>query len=376
MNSNYLCDEEKYEKELTNKIDSSINDTDLSLTQESLENYHLDKINKLTNLTHLNLYDCISLHDKLNFISNLTNLQHLSLPFAQLTDEDLKHISPLINLVSLELTQNQITGIGFSYLKFNKLKNLIMIRTYLNIHGVKSLCQSFPNLEYFDYSNHHSNLSDSKCENCTENNFNNDCLIELSKNLNLLKVLHLTDVAITDYSALTYCNSLEELSLHHSGSPSNYIESADKNSRDKNPYNKYYNQDTSLPILPQIKSLYFCREFSKIIMPNIHLYTSLEELSIYGLASDLMHTNIQKLLNLKKICIRANLQNSDIFLLSSLTELEHLDLRYNCDLDDNILKYIVNLINLKHINLIGTKITKSAIDHYKSYFNRNCNIIL
>ncbi len=371
-NTNYSYDEEKYEKELTGKIESSINNTYLSLTQESLKDYHLDKISKLTYLTRLDLYDCVSLHNKLNFISNLTNLQHLSLPFAQLNDEDLIALSPLTNLVSLELTQNKITGTGFSHLKFNKLKNLTMIRAHLNIEGVKVLYHSFPNLENFDYSSHcycsHQDFHGS----CMNTEFNNDCLTELCKNLNSLKELHLTDVAITNYDSLTYCSSLEKLGLHHTECPSNYKGFPDERPSDKYTYFEYYTQIISLPILPQIKSLNLCREFSNIIMPNIHLYTSLEELGVHSLTSDLIQSNIQKLLNLKKLSVHAYLQSSNLTFLNNLSQLKDLDLRYNHDLDNDALKYIENLTNLKHLNLIGTKITTNAVDNYKHCFNQNC----
>ncbi len=375
QNFNYEYNEENYDKELSDKIELSISDIKLSLTQEYIKDCHLEKITKLTHLTHLELYDCVSLHDKLNFLSNLTNLQYLSLPFSKLNDEDLIALVPLTNLISLELTQNQITGTGFTNLNFNKLKSLTMINTYLNLQGVKELCHSFPNLEHFDYcSSSYCNCSGFSNNSRMHTEFNNDCLTELCNNLNFLKELYLTDVTITEYHSLVYCPSLHKLALYHSECPSNYIGFPNERPSDKYLYYEYYTQVTSLPILPNLKSLNLCREFSKIVMSNIHLYVSLEDLNISSLTNDLIQPNIEKLLNLNKLCIHAYLQNTNLTFLNNLSQLEHLDLRYNHDLGNDSLKYIANLTNLKYINLIGTKVTNDAVNNYKHSFNQNCII--
>jgi hypothetical protein len=336
--------------------------------------YHLDEIKNLTNITSLDIYDCISLHEKLYFLNNLTNLQTLSLPFGGLDDNDLQHLSLLSNLISLDLSQNYITGTGFVKIKLNGLKKLTVQRTNINIDGIKVICQSFPNLEEFIFSSASHNevfylplsgqnkISCNNSDNYLNTDFNNDCLIELCNNFKHLKFLSLNDVAITNYNPLKQCIELEKLVLYHTECPSNYKLFPSEIPSDNYPYIDFYSKlEAEFPILPKINSLHFCKEFSEIVMPNIHLYSSLEDLNINSLKNDLVKSNIEKIPNLKKLCVHAFLQNDDVAVFKNLSKLEMLDLSYNHDLDDSIFNHLTNLSGLKCLNTCGTNVTQNNI---------------
>lgn len=365
---------EIWHAQVFDKINLAANTNELNLTQEIVKDDHLKAIGKLHNLRVLHLYDCVSLKGKLNFLASLTNLQELSLPFSNLNDDDLVCLSGLSNLVLLELTQNNINGIGFANLKFNKLKTLVMIMTHINIDGVKALCSSFANLESFEFSSR-SKCSCMSChtneDDCINMDFNNDCLLELSK-LEHLKKLYLSDVAVSDFGPLTNCQSLTTLS----------------------PFSLKTN--ISFPILPQIKKLWCPRNLSPKIVPQIHLYKSLEILDISSCLSfssneklnkdDLKNSNkvliknlsqLQKLANLIQLDIQIDgLKSSDLMFLKDMTTLEILDLRCNENLDDGVIECFKNLSNLKSINLNATKVTEKAVDNYVRQFNNECKVFM
>ena len=344
------------EIDITKKIELAQQTNELQLIQEFLKNYHLEQIGKLYNLTTLELYDCIILHNKLEFLSNLLQLQNLDLSFSKLTDMDLVYLKPLKNLIYLNLCQNPINGIGFIDMCFDKVKTLDMMRTNLSIDGVIAITKCFSSLETFIYYK-------------GNNEFNEDCLMYLCKECKYLKDIHLCDVDILDYSSLVLCPTLESISIHYTEQPSNYIAYPDIRPEINNKY-----ADMTIPILSNIKSLTLCRELSEQIMGQIQLYSSIENLCIRSLDNNFINSNIVLLKNLKKLTIHAYLQNNNLEFLLYMPQLEELDLRFNHDLNNNVLDYFINLSNLKSLNVYETKITSQFLNIYKKYFSNNCKI--
>ena len=344
----------KYNKKISHKISKA--KTSLSLTQECMKPYHLIDISKLTSLTELSIYDCVNLNGKLDFLRGLTNLQKLELSFCEITDDDLINLASLKNLTHLDLTQNPISGIGFSGLLLTALEDLTIMRSSVDFVGITSICNTCPNLKKIIYY-----------DTCYK--FDKDCLLKLCTSLKHLNQITLCDVNIFDYTALSTCSTLKTFSTCYteSESPCNYI--GFKNIRPK--HNKKYSQ-TIFPFLPKLESLHLYRELSEIVMPDIHLYSSLKDLSVSSLKHDLIGPNITKLTNLEKLNVHCYLQNNDLNFLLNMTQLEELDLRYNHNLDNNMLQYTTNLSNLKLLNLVGTKNILSDLEKYKHYYSSGC----
>lgn len=332
--------------------------TELYFTQKYITEEILFTICTTTDLIKLELYDCGNFHERLDFLKQLTNLTNLSLPYSGLTDSDLTDLQLLQNLRILELTQNNINGTGFESMSFAKLQCAILIRTAINAPGIKAICSACPNLHTFIYSG-------------TDDAFDSDCLYQLCSNLPHLETIELFDTNVMNFDALTLCPKLKILSIVHTESPSNYIGFPEIRPE---PNLKYTNQ--SIPILPKITFLILCRELSEFIMPIIHLFESIEHLSIRSTKADFITDNITELHNLKKLSIHAYLQSENLLWLASMTQLEELDLRYNSDLDGTVFEILNQMPNLSYINLLGTQVTAACVEANRKYFVPTCVIDL
>ena len=351
-----MGDLEKWSKETSEYISQS--ETSLCLTQEYMKIEHLNDISKLTGLIELSIYDSMNLHGKLDFLQHLTKLEKLELAFCSITDDDLIKIKPLINLTHLNLIQDSLIGVGFAGLSIPTLNELTMIRNSVNYQGVIEICNAFPNLKKFSYIDN-------------SGNFDMNCLSLVCTSLKQLTELCLCDVNVFDYMILEKCPSLKHITVSYTEQPSNYIISGNTPK-----YNEKYSQSTMFPILPNVESLCLYREISDLIMPFIHLYTSLKNLSVRSLKHNLVGSNITKLSNLTNLSVHCYLQNLDLKFLLDMPQLEELDLRYNGDLNSEMLQYTTKLSNLKEFNLVGTKITINEIDNYRQYYTPMCNVYL
>ena len=92
--------------------------------------------------------------------------------------------------------------------------------------------------------------------------------------------------------------------------------------------------------------------------------------------NEIIHPNLNKSLNIKTLCIRANLQNEDLVLLKDLVQLEQLDLRCNEDLDNGCFAKLISLKNLKNLNLAHTKATIDVVDNYRKHWHKDFKIFI
>jgi hypothetical protein len=340
---------------ITNYISKLIDQCDksLELTQQSLNEYHLERISQM-DLDSLELYDCINLHGKLGFLKNMVGLTELSLPFGSLIDKDLIYLEPLRNLTHLDLHQNSITGEGFSGMRFNNVSHLCMMGTNINMGGLKAIVNCFPNLTDFTYY-------------ARDNKFDEKCLEYLCSNVKGLVEVDFKELNVTDYSALAKCPALRSVYVSYSYKIGNYQSC-------KNIIPEIDNEYRSIifPVLPNIKSLSVSIHLAEQVMKNIDLYTSLESLGISCINNTIVNQNICSLKNLESLCIHAYLENSDLAFLTKMPQLRELDLRFNSNLDDDALIYFKNLSNLNKLNVYKTKMTQ--VDAFMKYFHIGCNV--
>lgn len=191
------------------------------------------------------------------------------------------------------------------------------------------------------------------------------CSLELNE-------LSMYDDIVNNYEMLSACGTLRKFSTGYTETPSNYMGFP---LSDCNPVRtNRYSTNFQFPILPHITKLDICRELSEAIMPHIHLYHSLKNLSIGSLNGQFIaNSTITRLTNLRKLKIHCYAKDDDLQLFDMTDmclakSLRELDLRYNLDLTCGVFRYLTNFENLIFLNVCGTKIKKNNIEEYRKLF--------